>query len=768
MSQLQAFTNVAGPITVGFKGELARLADPNITDKDTAHSYCPVYEQELGRLRLTTGHVLEIGVQRGGSACMWLQYFDYATVHGVDISPKPQLMLLHDPRYQHHQKDAYSADFVASLPDLMVAIDDGPHTVESQLSFIRLYGPKIEPAGLLIIEDIAADDALQRITAQFDDRWVVRVYDRRALTNRFDDVILVAQKTQGMVVMVDDRGYADFIQGAAARNKAFADMHGHAFRFYRPETIVSPAGQKRHPSWTKIIAVAHALQSVDWVLYIDSDAAVVAPRQPVPMREKSWFIADRPWNRQSPNAGIFLLHKRDLAWLPQWWEFDLPEHDNKHSWEQAALQRLWDTLPLALYNAPHVEIADEQWVRHCYNEQSNRRKDFCVGAPVVALPEPIPFSCTQHDVTIGGTTSPFYALWKQPRAMKIAVYSLAKNEEKHAAAWAESCKEADYRVVTDTGSADKTPDILRAAGVSVYTGNVVPWRWDEAHNLSMHHIPSDADVCVRLDLDERFKPGWRAAIEQAWKPGTTKLRYMYTWSMTPDGKPLKRFPSDRVHSRSGYRWTGATHEGLVRWNGAEVFAWSDELEILHHRDFGKKHSTDMELLQIAVRETPHDARMYWYLARQMDYENHTDTVATFLKYLDMPGGSSIERAYACRVLSRRLPDKAEYWLQRAIQEDAAGPDGYYAMAKLAHQNKNHLTAFYYGKQAADRAGASMMHTSDTEAFSHLPADITSVNAFLLGLNKEALRYTKIALERSPNDERLKRNLEQLSEQLKAH
>jgi len=379
-------------------------------------------------------------------------------------------------------------------------------------------------------------------------------------------------------------------------------------------------------------------------------------------------------------------------------------------------------------------------------------------------PEMFELYRANHDVTLFTGYQPP----KRTSSMKIAVYSLAKNEEKHAAAWAESCKEADYRVVTDTGSTDKTPDILRAAGVSVHFGNVIPWRWDEAHNLSMHHIPSDADVCVRLDLDERFKPGWRQAIEQVWKPGMTKLRYMYTWSMTPDGKALKKFPSDRVHARSGYRWVGATHEGLVKWNGAEVMGWSNDLEILHHRDFGKKHSTDLELLQTAVKEMPHDARMHWYLARQMDYENHADTVATFLKYLDMAGGSNIERAYACRVLSRRIPDKAEYWLQRAIQEDAAGPDGYYAMAKLAHQKKDHLTAFYYGKQAADRTGVSMMHTSDTEAFSHLPADVTSVNAFLLGLNKEALRYTKLALERNPNDERLKRNLEQLSEQLNTH
>ena len=351
------------------------------------------------------------------------------------------------------------------------------------------------------------------------------------------------------------------------------------------------------------------------------------------------------------------------------------------------------------------------------------------------------------------------------QTMKIAVYALAKNEEKHAAAWAESCKDADYCVVTDTGSTDKTPDILRAAGVTVHTGNVMPWRWDDAHNLSLHHVPSDADVCVRLDLDERFAPGWREAIEKDWKPGTTKMRYWYTWSMTEDGKPLKRFPSDRVHSRAGYRWAGATHEGLVRWDGDEVFGWSDDLQILHHRTPGKKHSTDLALLRQAVKESPLDARMQWYYARQLDYENHETTKAEFEKYLNMAGGSVKERAYACRVLARRDPDKNVYWLERSVQECPTEPEGYYELARVAHAKKDHIGAFYWASKAVYCSPNSRSHTSDEEAYGHLPADVAAVNAFLLGLPKESLRYTQIAVERNPTDARLKDNLAQLQAQL---
>ena len=38
--------------------------------------------------------------------------------------------------------------------------------------------------------------------------------------------------------------------------------------------------------------------------------------------------------------------------------------------------------------------------------------------------------------------------------MKIAVYAIALNEAKHAKRWAEATKDADIRIVADTGSTD--------------------------------------------------------------------------------------------------------------------------------------------------------------------------------------------------------------------------------------------------------------------------------------------------------------------------
>lgn len=336
--------------------------------------------------------------------------------------------------------------------------------------------------------------------------------------------------------------------------------------------------------------------------------------------------------------------------------------------------------------------------------------------------------------------------------MKVAIYALARNESANVARWEESCREADVRVVTDTGSTDDTVQLLEAAGVAVARGTPIPWRWDDAHNLSLMHVPADVDVAIRLDLDEAIDPGWRDALEAAWKPETTKLRYWYWWS------DELRFLCDRVHSRSCYRWQGATHEGLVCWSGDEVQATSERLVIRHHRQPGKTHKSDLTLLRQAVRENPLDTRMQWYLARELDYAGDPRAREAFERYLRMPGGNPHERAYACRVLSKLDPEKASRHLFAALVESPAEPEVTTFIAEKAWGMGDHVGALYWARQAASCPPASMSHASDARAYSEVAPDLAASAAMKLGRHSEALGHAREALRRSPDDERLAKNV----------
>ena len=142
---------------------------------------------------------------------------------------------------------------------------------------------------------------------------------------------------------------------------------------------------------------------------------------------------------------------------------------------------------------------------------------------------------------------------------KISVYAICKNEEKFVDRWYESMKEADEIYVLDTGSTDNTVKLLLENNVNVKIAKIEPWRFDVARNESLKMVPNDTDICICVDLDEVFTPGWRSELEKIWKDDTNRLRYVYNWSLDENNKPLISFYGEKIHSRKGYRWIHPVH-----------------------------------------------------------------------------------------------------------------------------------------------------------------------------------------------------------------
>ena len=109
--------------------------------------------------------------------------------------------------------------------------------------------------------------------------------------------------------------------------------------------------------------------------------------------------------------------------------------------------------------------------------------------------------------------------------MKIAIYTIVKDEVTQVEPFLNCCREADLVCLADTGSTDGGPDLLRQGGAVLHSIAVKPWRFDTARMAALSLVPADVDICVKLDLDERLEPGWRQELEKAWQPNTTRLRY---------------------------------------------------------------------------------------------------------------------------------------------------------------------------------------------------------------------------------------------------
>lgn len=169
------------------------------TDKDTIHSYGPVYDRVAARIRGTVDlRVLEIGVQHGGSLLLWGALFPEAgLVLGVDIALPPEGFFARaQDRYPvaFRQMDAYTEsarDQLVPVGPFDLIIDDGPHTPQSQVDFVRLYAPLVAPGGVLVVEDIEHwSDFEGLLPPDFTSERI----DRREVKGRYDDRLFVAYR----------------------------------------------------------------------------------------------------------------------------------------------------------------------------------------------------------------------------------------------------------------------------------------------------------------------------------------------------------------------------------------------------------------------------------------------------------------------------------------------------------------------------------------------------------------------------------------------
>jgi len=217
--------------------------------------------------------------------------------------------------------------------------------------------------------------------------------------------------------------------------------------------------------------------------------------------------------------------------------------------------------------------------------------------------------------------------------MKVAIYSIALNEEKHVKRWYESTKEADYHLIADTGSTDNTVKIARELGIQVYEISVKPFRFDMARNASLALLPADADYCVALDMDEVLRPGWRQALEKAFSEGIQRPKYRFITDFNEDGTPKAEFDGFRIHRRHGVRWIYPIHEVPSTFDGPDNRK-KYNFQIHHRPDKNKSRGQYLPMLIMAAKENP-DSRNLYFLGREYFYrQQYVDCANTLKQYLE--------------------------------------------------------------------------------------------------------------------------------------
>ena len=344
---------------------------------------------------------------------------------------------------------------------------------------------------------------------------------------------------------------------------------------------------------------------------------------------------------------------------------------------------------------------------------------------------------------------------------KICVYAIALNEEKYVEKFVASCRGADLIVIADTGSTDRTVELARSLGVSVYEISIKPWRFDHARNASLALIPADYDICVSMDLDEVLVEGWRDQILDVWTPTTTRMQYRFNNGMG------NIFNATKVHARHGYAWHHLCHEMIeIDPRMKETWATTNEILIEHYPDPTKSRGQYLSMLRAGVTERPQDHRDSWYLAREFYYvSDWNQAIKEWARYLKLPTATwHHERSFALRHMGKcymQLKDhtNALKHFRLAIDESRYVRDTWCDLAQACYELGQWQECFYAATQGLTITNREYVFTSTPEPWGWKLYDLAALAAHNLGIREEAIKYGALALEHNMSDPRLLKNLE---------
>lgn len=191
---------------------LIDLIDNSLTDKNTSHSYISTYERLFSSKKMLKNNILEIGIgepkqnkENGGSIKLWHDYFPNSTIYGLDIhdiSNVNDIIKNNDKIKLFTSINAYDVTFIENTfikNDIRfdILIDDGPHTLDSMIFFVKHYLHLLNEKGILVIEDIPdikwINILIQNIPEEY--RKFIQIEDLRRVKNRWDDIMLIINKS---------------------------------------------------------------------------------------------------------------------------------------------------------------------------------------------------------------------------------------------------------------------------------------------------------------------------------------------------------------------------------------------------------------------------------------------------------------------------------------------------------------------------------------------------------------------------------------------
>jgi glycosyltransferase involved in cell wall biosynthesis len=322
--------------------------------------------------------------------------------------------------------------------------------------------------------------------------------------------------------------------------------------------------------------------------------------------------------------------------------------------------------------------------------------------------------------------------------MKIAVYTIALNEEKFVERWYESAKDADYLLIADTGSTDKTVKIAKKLGINVIQISVKPWRFDDSRNAALAALPDDIDYCVSMDMDETLSEGWREKLE---KMTGDVIQYKLNTSYKDEDEkhPDEYFINSRIHKRHGFRWHYFIHETIFADRFTPTYEFCEGLEVSHHPDTEKPRSQYDPMIEAAYKEYKNSRYNIYYFYMVRNLGDKKEAIRVLKELAKLEDVTKLDKALAYAILATM---KKRFKAVGLIKSLFVYPtrEAYTQLAILYYQKEKWLRAYFFAKKADDTKIITQSMLKDHYVWGYLPVNLKLAAKYNLKLFKYSKSY----------------------------
>ena len=197
--------------------------------------------------------------------------------------------------------------------------------------------------------------------------------------------------------------------------------------------------------------------------------------------------------------------------------------------------------------------------------------------------------------------------------MEVTLYAISKNEEKNIDRFIQNSKKFHHTVVVDTGSTDRTVELLKEAGIEVYEHSQSREEFDfsKARNQALSYVKTDWAFSLDFneDLDEFYSESLGVIAEEF-----TTFKHLRFDKIDDNEETESKEIHVRFHRKENYTWVNAVHE-VPQFLPTEKYLNEVSVDTTIKITKHIQQSVDKQLfyLSICEREYEKDTSNWYYL-----------------------------------------------------------------------------------------------------------------------------------------------------------